>query len=500
MSTTLVDEWLTWFRSHSAEELGISPNDFMLEPSVVQPHPPTACSLQVLRLGERCAVAAKPEWRERVTALLKTRPWKEWLDSPQGFDKIVAALDEEPLDRTPRLGPYPVHSIGWLCDAKRFRPYAGHADRVVRLTPEHPLWRAPDEAAPERPFAYVIVEEGMVIARASVRYRPEVLEGRTWALGVSVKPQHRRKGYGKAVMSAATREIIEAGGLALWNTEADKLASAGVGEALGYERYRWEVYIPYRIERPGLVQIYLEDNRNNWAQNLGIAVEDFGSEPSVFDMPSWNDAALSIVRTTEGTAVAAVPELKERCTAMLRTAPWKEWLDSPQGLHEFLGALGLAATATAPGTIGPVHNIGLLCDAARFRPFAGRAERLMRITTKDPLWRHPDDPITFPFSYAVVKGDTIIAEAYVKHNPDRLRGRTWEPAVSVLPKQQHKGCGQAVVSAVTREIVEASGLAVCVASASDSASLGLFQESGYEKVFWHIRIPRETSVDEPLKP
>jgi hypothetical protein len=30
MSTTLVDEWLTWFRSRAAEKLGILPNDFRL--------------------------------------------------------------------------------------------------------------------------------------------------------------------------------------------------------------------------------------------------------------------------------------------------------------------------------------------------------------------------------------------------------------------------------------------------------------------------------------
>jgi len=242
MDTTLVDQFLKHDMRHHAQGLGIAPTDFKPEPSVFEPHPPEACSLRIVRFREGYAVLATPEWKERVTTLLRTTPWREWLDAPQGLDELLAALGLEAMDTTDRPGA-PKHDIALLCNGARFRPYENHAQGVIRLTPEHPLWADPD-AAPKWPFKYVIVEKGRVVAQAIMKHNLDVLGGRTWALGVAVKPEHRRKGYGKAVVSAATRQVVEEAGLALWNARANNVASLTLCQALGYEKFFWELFIP----------------------------------------------------------------------------------------------------------------------------------------------------------------------------------------------------------------------------------------------------------------
>ncbi|HID31189.1 MAG TPA: hypothetical protein EYP19_14490 [Desulfobacterales bacterium] len=49
---------------------------------------------------------------------------------------------------------------------------------------------------------------------------------------------------GKAVSSAATSEIVDCGGVALWATEADNRASIKIAEALGYKRIFCYIRIP----------------------------------------------------------------------------------------------------------------------------------------------------------------------------------------------------------------------------------------------------------------
>jgi len=496
MNATLVDRFLEQDMKHYAQLLGVTLDDFRPEPSVFEPQRPEACSLQIARFGEGYAVIVTPTWKEQVTALLQTAPWKDWLDSPGGFDELVAALGLDPLDRTPRFGPYPTHSIALLCDATRFRPYEKHAEQVFRITPEHPLWNDPD-AAPKWPFRYVIVEDDKVIAQAIMKHNLDVLDGRTWALGVSVKPKHRRKGYGKAVVSAATEEIVKGGGLALWNTDADNIASLALCQALGYEKFSWRLNIPYRIERPTVVDLFLGHTTNNWDQRLNIDREDFTPDPSAVRPRPPADDALYIVHLREGYAVGAPPEWKERMTAMLKTNPWTEWLDSPQGLDQVLAALGLEEMDTTDRPGGPKHEIGLLCDAARFRPYEKHTERVIRLTPGHPLWAHPADTPVLPFSYGIVEDGALIAEAYVRHNVDLLGGRTWALGVYVKPEHRGKGYGKAVVSTVTKEVVESGALALYTTSADNPASLALCRALGYEEYLWYLRIPEpvEESAD-----
>lgn len=252
MGSTLVDEFLKHDVEHYAKVLGIAVDEFMVDPSVSEASPSWNFVVQIARLGERSAVVSAPDWKERAEGLVRGAPWKEWLDSSDGLDRFLGALGLGHLDMSERPGT-PDHNIALLCDAARFRPFDEHADQVVRITPEHPLWNDPD-AAPKWPSKYVIVEEGQIIAQVVMKHNLDVLGGRTWALGVAAKPEHRRKGYGKAVVAAATREIVEGGGLALWNAQGSNLASLALCQSLGYEKFFWLFRVPTVVpDNPGAV-------------------------------------------------------------------------------------------------------------------------------------------------------------------------------------------------------------------------------------------------------
>jgi len=243
MGSTAVDEFLKQDMKDHAEALGIAVVDFTPQPSVLERNPSSKDILEIVRFGDRSAMVAVPDWKVRANRILRETPWKDWLDSPDGLARLLAALGLEAMDTTADRPGGPVHNIALLCDPARFRPYEEHTERIVQITPDHPLWADP-EAAPEWPFKYVIIEKGRIIAQAIMRHNLEVLDGRTWALGVYVRPEHRRKGYGKAVVSAATREVVEGGGLALWNAQGHNLASLALCQALGYEKFFWQLRIP----------------------------------------------------------------------------------------------------------------------------------------------------------------------------------------------------------------------------------------------------------------
>ncbi len=248
MIEPLIDQYLNDERQHCAQRLGIDPGEFKAEACVLLAQPGGEHIIQIVRIGDDHAVVAAPEWQTAVQALLESSDWKSWLGAPAGLDRFVRALGLENVDTTFRAGG-PSHGVGLLCNNELFRPFERLSERVVRVTPEHPLWSStewwdPNDRPPERPFKYAIVENEKVVAEATVRRNLQVLGGRTCALGVYVRPTHRRKGYGKAVVSAATKELLGMGQLVLWHTQVANLASLGLCESLGYKRVLWDLAIP----------------------------------------------------------------------------------------------------------------------------------------------------------------------------------------------------------------------------------------------------------------
>lgn len=70
---------------------------------------------------------------------------------------------------------------------------------------------------------------------AAARYR------RAWAetvhIGVVTHPAHRGRGYGRAVVSAATAEGLDAGFIVLYQTLLENAASVALATGLGYHPY-----------------------------------------------------------------------------------------------------------------------------------------------------------------------------------------------------------------------------------------------------------------------
>ena len=223
--------------------MAVSPRDFKVEPSVLVAKPGSKWAIQVLSMRDGYLIAASPEYAEPIRRLIEAGEWKRWLRAAEGLDKFLRALGMKDMSTAFRESG-PSHDVGLLCSRELFNPLQEHARRVVRLTREDTLWPGASSGPSEMPFMYAIVKGGSLVARGTVRRNLSVLDGRTWAMGVWVDEPYRRRGYGKAVVSAATKEVVRAGGIALWNAQADNVASIALAESLGYRRYLCYLRIP----------------------------------------------------------------------------------------------------------------------------------------------------------------------------------------------------------------------------------------------------------------
>jgi predicted GNAT family acetyltransferase len=70
---------------------------------------------------------------------------------------------------------------------------------------------------------------------AAARYRPAW--GQTAHIGVVTHPAYRGRGYGRAVVSAATAQGLEAGFIVLYQTLVANAPSVALATGLGYQSY-----------------------------------------------------------------------------------------------------------------------------------------------------------------------------------------------------------------------------------------------------------------------
>ena len=96
----------------------------------------------------------------------------------------------------------------------------------------------------------MIVQNDKLIAEANVSHTcytctefGELVPVINNIFGVSawVRYGYRRKGYGKAVASAATKEIINAGGVAEWMVRMDDVASIATAKSVGYQVVSYQI-------------------------------------------------------------------------------------------------------------------------------------------------------------------------------------------------------------------------------------------------------------------
>ena len=88
------------------------------------------------------------------------------------------------------------------------------------------------EPATERRI-HCIVEGGQAVAVAAAGYPTALTEE---VRGVWVADELRRQGYGRAVVTSATADIMSRGRIPLYETSADNTASQRLAESVGYAR------------------------------------------------------------------------------------------------------------------------------------------------------------------------------------------------------------------------------------------------------------------------
>jgi GNAT superfamily N-acetyltransferase len=119
------------------------------------------------------------------------------------------------------------------CDRQGFTPCRLH--EPILLPEEHPLRRT---YGPEVPAVSAIVIGDRVVSHAHIK--PPRSDA-VWEIAVGTDPEHRRKGYARAVVSAATQFVLATGRVALY--ACDEACDEGihpslaVARRLGYTEY-----------------------------------------------------------------------------------------------------------------------------------------------------------------------------------------------------------------------------------------------------------------------
>jgi predicted GNAT family acetyltransferase len=85
----------------------------------------------------------------------------------------------------------------------------------------------------DEPHVFGCFVDDQVVAAA--RYRPAWAE--TAHIGVVTHPAHRGRGYGRAAVSAATAQGLEAGLIVLYQTLLANAPSVALATELGYQPY-----------------------------------------------------------------------------------------------------------------------------------------------------------------------------------------------------------------------------------------------------------------------
>jgi len=194
-------------------------------------------------------VRVVPALEDRLSRFVDKIDWEKCCNTPGGIEYLLSTLGIStdryrtfPTTRPKNQEQYEQlcwHNVALACHGDTFtKPEDGVMSRATRITPEHPhpQWKFSVLEPIEHPFGYGVVQDGNLIASASVRRIMGVYDGNLWAMGVGVDPEWRKQGIGRLVSAAATQEVLDLGGVALWNTQADNTGSLRIARSLGYRK------------------------------------------------------------------------------------------------------------------------------------------------------------------------------------------------------------------------------------------------------------------------
>jgi hypothetical protein len=152
-------------------------------------------------------------------------------------------LDEVAFERLRRIArravPYAYSLSGHTlyCDAQRFKPIEGPAERLpAGDTRGLDLRRRFDGE-----IFVVRGARGEIASWAAIKLKAQAV----WEIAVVTQASYRGRGYAKLVVSAATSHILASGRLALYVHDRTNLASARVCRSLGYVEYAEEFFCEY---------------------------------------------------------------------------------------------------------------------------------------------------------------------------------------------------------------------------------------------------------------
>jgi len=260
MSYPKVESYKEYFQTKELKKLyNMYPKLFAPIPPILSVNNKSRIAIEIMSCDLGYFVKVLPALENRLKRSVDYIDWKKCCETSDGIKYLLNALgistsryrtltttkwkNQEEYERLC------IHNILLACDRETFIKPETNLECAIKITPEHPLWPQPELGAPEHPFRYVVVEDGEVIANAGVRCILGIFEDNLWAMGVGVKPEWRRRGLGKIVSAAATQDVLDLGGLALWNTQADNIGSLSIAKSLGYETVSCHIMIPkYVVE------------------------------------------------------------------------------------------------------------------------------------------------------------------------------------------------------------------------------------------------------------
>ena len=255
-----IESYKEYFKTEALKNhFNMYSNLFAPIPPILRVNSKSRIAIQIMSCDLGYLVKVLPALANRLKRSVDYIDWKKCCETSDGIKYLLNALGISTsryrtmtTTKTKNQEEYEqlcIHDITLACDRETFIKPEANLECAIKITPNHPLWPYSELGPPERPFRYVVVEDGEVIANAPVRRILGIFEDNLWAMGVGVKPEWRRRGLGKIVSAAATQEVLDLGGLALWNTQADNIGSLSIAKSLGYETVFYQIQIPkYVVE------------------------------------------------------------------------------------------------------------------------------------------------------------------------------------------------------------------------------------------------------------
>jgi len=176
-------------------------------------------------LGDRALVSTVPELAKPVEGLVSAVASPAELAAASVEQKLFTLCTQH-VGGNAQLVPY--SGLKLYCDEETYGRIVD--EHVRRVTWDDADYFLKDNAA----FAYWVDDSAVAFAGT---HPVGEFSGRVGNVMAGTLEEHRRRGYGKAVLSATTGELLRQGRVAVWGTEATNVASIRTARFVGYQPF-----------------------------------------------------------------------------------------------------------------------------------------------------------------------------------------------------------------------------------------------------------------------